>query len=55
MRSILVNGSFSWSRVLIGGALAIAFVFLTYAFFVRVYKRAVRSGLIARYSAETLA
>ncbi|MFM9889172.1 MAG: ABC transporter permease [Rickettsiales bacterium] len=36
----------------IGIGLAVSYVLLAVLFFVRVYKRALRSGLIARYSAE---
>jgi ABC-2 type transport system permease protein len=38
----------------VGGALAIAYVLLAALGFTRVYRHAVRTGLIARYSAESL-
>jgi ABC-2 type transport system permease protein len=34
--------------------LAVGFILLACAFFARVYRHAVRTGLIARYSAESL-
>jgi ABC-2 type transport system permease protein len=40
--------------LLIGFVLATAYLFLACWVFVRVYKHALRSGLIARYSAESL-
>lgn len=55
MRSILAGRSVAASDLLAGSGLALLFVLLAYGFFARVYRRAVRTGLIARYSAETLA
>jgi ABC-2 type transport system permease protein len=54
LRAILAGHTVSlW--VLFGSvALAVAYVLLAGWFFARIYNRAVRTGLIARYSAETL-
>ena len=54
MRAILAGRPFSSTSLLIGAALALLYIMLAYAFFARVHRRAVRSGLIARYSAETV-
>ena len=37
-----------------GAALAVVYILLAYAFFARVHRHAIRTGLIARYSAETV-
>ena len=54
MRAIVTGGQFRASSLVAGGVLAIAYVLLAAFGFTRVYRHAVRSGLIARYSAETL-
>jgi ABC-2 type transport system permease protein len=54
MRAIVLNRPFELSSLLWGGALSIAAVLLAAAVFTRVYRHAVRSGLIARYSAESV-
>jgi ABC-2 type transport system permease protein len=54
MRSILAGHRARGWDLLAGSGLAIVSVLLAYAFFARVYRRAVRTGLIARYSAESL-
>ena len=54
MRAIVLNRPFELSSLLWGGALSIAAVVLAAAVFTRVYRHAVRSGLIARYSAESV-
>jgi ABC-2 type transport system permease protein len=53
MRALLLHGTISLSNLFIGGALSLAYIVLMYAFFRAVYRHAIRSGLIARYSAET--
>lgn len=54
MRAILAGGTVPWT-VLAGSALlSLAYIFLAYGLFSRTYRFAVRSGLIARYSAESL-
>jgi ABC-2 type transport system permease protein len=54
LRAILAGGAAS--RGLLVGAISLAAVYMVVAswFFIRVYRRAVRSGLIARYSAESV-
>ncbi|MCL4401434.1 MAG: ABC transporter permease [Acidobacteria bacterium] len=54
MRTVIAGGRAPASALLWGGALAALYVLLAYWFFTRVYRHAVRTGLIARYSAETL-
>lgn len=52
-RSIILHGTFELHMLLLGAGEALAYLFLAYGFFVFVYRRAIRTGLIARYSAET--
>jgi ABC-2 type transport system permease protein len=54
MRTILTGGSVSWIGLLWSISLAALYILLAGWFFTRIYRRAVRTGLIARYSAETL-
>ena len=54
MRAILATRTMNLSSLLWGGGLAVVYVFLACWFFQRTYKHAVRTGLIARYSAETV-
>jgi len=54
MRTIVAGGSVSVASLLGGCVLAVVYLLLAGAFFVRTYRHAVRTGLIARYSAETL-
>jgi len=53
MREIVRGGTASGLGVLWSGGLALLYVLLSGWFFTRVYNHAVRSGLIARYSAES--
>ena len=53
MRTIVRGGSVSGLTVLWSGGLALFDILLAGWFFTRVYKNAVRTGLIARYSAES--
>jgi len=55
LRAILAGRAISFTALLGSGALAVAEVLLAGWFFARIYRHAVRTGLIARYSAETLA
>ena len=55
MRQIVTGRHFSPSLLLLGIGLAALDVWLAYVIFARVYRRAVRTGLIARYSAESIA
>lgn len=54
MRAILHGGRASGGSLAVGGILAVAYLLGACVFFVRVYRHAVRSGLIARYSAESV-
>ncbi|MBZ4418681.1 ABC transporter permease [Myxococcus sp. RHSTA-1-4] len=54
MRALVSGGAFSGSALLWGGGLAVVQVLLASAFFSRVHRHAVRTGLIARYSAESV-
>jgi ABC-2 type transport system permease protein len=53
MRSILAGGPASGSDLAIGLGLDLLYILLASWYFTRIYHYAVRSGLIARYSAET--
>jgi len=54
MRSIVGGGGSSALSLLGGAALALVYIALAYALFARVHRHAVRTGLLARYSAETV-
>jgi len=54
MRTIVQGGTAPLTPLLWGGCLAMLYIVLACWFFSRVYYHAVRTGLIARYSAETL-
>ena len=54
MRSVLAGGTLSLPLLACGAALAVAYIVCAGYFFHRVYRYAVRSGLLARYSAETV-
>jgi len=54
MRTILSGGVISGYALLVAGCLAAFYICLACWFFTRVYRYAVRTGLIARYSAETI-
>jgi ABC-2 type transport system permease protein len=54
LRAVVAGGTASGSALLVGGGLVVVDVLLACWFFKRVYSNAVRTGLIARYSAETL-
>ena len=53
MRAALISGTFASSTLWTGLCLACVYLALAYALFVRTYRQAVRSGAIARYSAES--
>ncbi len=55
MRAVVAGGGVSGAMLGIGAGLAIFYVALASWTFTRVYRYAVRTGLIARYSAETVA
>ena len=54
MRGIVRDGHFSAGLLLASGGLAVLYVLVAAAFFVHVHRYAIRSGLIARYSAESV-
>ena len=54
MRAVVAGEPAPWSRLALGGGLALVYLVLACLFFMAVYRTAIRSGLIARYSAETV-
>jgi ABC-2 type transport system permease protein len=54
MRAIISGGAVSPIALVWAGALAVAYVLIAGWFFTRMYRHAVRTGLVARYSAETV-
>ncbi len=54
MRSILAGGVTPVPMLALGAGLSVAYVMLACWFFARVYRHAVRTGLLARYSAESV-
>ena len=55
MRSIISGGSASDEALLLSGGLAVLYILLAGLFFTRTFCHAVRTGLLARYSAENVA
>ncbi len=54
MRAIVLGAPGHHVTLALGAAIAILYVVLACLFFVRIYNQAVRTGLIARYSAESI-
>jgi ABC-2 type transport system permease protein len=54
LRTILAGGTPPALSLVWGGCLAVAYVLLACWFFARVYRDAVRTGILARYSAESV-
>ena len=54
MRAVVAGKPIPWISLAIGGGLSVAYVGLACLFFALVYRHAIRTGLIARYSAETV-
>jgi len=54
LRAIILGGTVSGAALVCGGCLAVGYIVLAYWFFTKIYRNALRSGLIARYSAESL-
>ena len=54
LRKIISGGTVSAASLILGGGLAITYVLLACWFFKRVFRHAVRTGILARYSAESL-
>jgi ABC-2 type transport system permease protein len=54
MRGLIAGKGFSPAAVTLGTGICLVYILLACWFFTRVFKHAVRGGLIARYSAESL-
>ncbi|HTX50534.1 MAG TPA: ABC transporter permease [Caulobacteraceae bacterium] len=54
MRAVVSGKPAPWDQLAIGGGLALIYLALACAAFAAVYRFAIRTGLIARYSAETV-
>jgi ABC-2 type transport system permease protein len=54
LRTIIAGGTVPGTALMWGLGLAVVYVLLACWFFTRVYRHAVRSGILARYSAENL-
>jgi ABC-2 type transport system permease protein len=54
VRSIVGGHGFPVATLLMGVGLSVIYIFLAYGIFILVYKKAIRTGLIARYSAENV-
>ena len=54
MRAVVAGRGVPWDRLAIGGVLALVYLVLACLFFFAVYRSVIRTGLIARYSAETV-
>jgi ABC-2 type transport system permease protein len=52
LRALLAGRAFPADRLALGAGIAVVELLLAGALYVRVYRRAVRTGLLARYSAE---
>jgi ABC-2 type transport system permease protein len=55
MRAVLAGQRFSPAGLVAGAAIAVADILLAGYFFTRVFRYAIRTGLLARYSAESAA
>jgi ABC-2 type transport system permease protein len=54
MRSVVAGNSAPWDRLAVGGGLALIYLVLACLLFFAMYRTVIRSGIIARYSAETV-
>lgn len=54
MRAIVLGREASWEALVWGACLAVLYILIAGRFFARTYRHAVRTGLIARYSAESV-
>jgi ABC-2 type transport system permease protein len=54
LRKIISGGTVPETSLILGGGLAVVYVFLACWFFKRVFRHAGRTGILARYSAETV-
>jgi len=55
MRAIVSGGAYRGTSLLLSAILAVLYILLASWFFTRVHRHAVRTGLLARYSAESTA
>jgi ABC-2 type transport system permease protein len=54
MRGIVAGKGVIWGDLYVGAGLAVLYVLVAAWYFASTYRSAVRTGLIARYSAETV-
>ena len=54
MRAVVIGKPAAWDQLAIGGGLSLIYLLLACLYFTSVYRYAIRTGLIARYSAETV-
>jgi ABC-2 type transport system permease protein len=54
MRAVVAGNPPPWDRLALGGGLAVICLVLACVFFFAMYRTVMRTGLIARYSAETV-
>jgi ABC-2 type transport system permease protein len=54
MRTVVSGAGVSGTELFRGGCLAVLYILFACRVFARVYRHAVRTGLIARYSAESV-
>ena len=54
MRQVVAGRPAPMDQLAIGAALAVLYLVLACVFFAAVHRHAIRTGLIARYSAETV-
>jgi ABC-2 type transport system permease protein len=54
MRSVVAGNPAPWDRLALSGGLALVYLVLACLFFFTMYRTVIRTGIIARYSAETL-
>lgn len=54
LRAVVFGRPVDWGALFLGSVLAALYIFLSFLFFTRTYRHALRTGLFARYSAESL-
>ncbi len=54
IRAIVETGTFPVATLCFGAALALVYIAFAYLIFLAVYRKAIRTGLIARYAAESM-
>ena len=55
MRAVVLGQAAPWGQLAIGAALSVVYLVAPALVFASVYRYAIRTGLIARYSAESVA